>query len=292
VQIYVGEISSVKNRAKLLNFLLIFFYFGIIFAYTCGNLFNFKTFNIIYGSIPIIFAFGFQFLPESPVHLQNKRKYEEAERVSKILGLPGVAANPETVALRKIAPKNVQKTLLELLKIKATRKATIIMNLQFFFFQMSGTNAVNFYAQTIFTEAGLKSNAGVGSIINVLVLTISAFVAVLYTRKFGRKMMLFTFNSLISISLVGIGTYFNLKSQNYDVENFGWLLVVFMCVNSISFCLGMCSVSLKIKKNCSSYSVTCLSYSGNILSPGRTVHNRSEKDYSATGTSRQSRHRF
>lgn len=247
VQIYVGEISSTENRASFLNIIHIFVHLGIIFIYTLGHLVSHQTMNIIYGTIPLIYAIAFQAVIESPPYLRSKGKHEKAQQSQQLL-MPKNQRNLE-VEMMKLNTKpsyQVEKTksLKELLKIKSTRKAMVVMCVQFFFFQMSGTNAINFYAQTIFMEAGVRNlHPGISSIIYVSFLTLNSLSASIFARRFNRRVMLISFNALSAICLTIIGSYFFLKSHGHDLEGHGWIPLSALCINSIAFCHGTASVT-------------------------------------------------
>lgn len=246
VQIYVGEISSTENRASFLNIIHIFVHLGIIFIYTLGHFVSHRTMNIIYGSIPLFYAIAFQAVIESPPFLESKGRHKKAQHSQQLL-IPKNQRNPEVqiIELGK-KPNHVveQKSLKELLKIKSTRKAMIVMSVQFFFFQMSGTNAINFYAQTIFMEAGMRSiHPGISSIIYVSFLTLNSLSASIFARRFDRRVMICSFNALSAICMTVIGTYFFLKSHGHHLEGHGWIPLTALCVNSIAFCHGTASVT-------------------------------------------------
>lgn len=245
VQMYVGEISSTKYRGSLLSFIHIFAFSGMTFVYILGQLVSLTKLNIICASIPLFFAIGFQLTPESVPYLISKRKYDKAERSLILLNKGDSEWHTNQIAemRKKEENENAQKkSFSEILSDRATRKALFIMLLQFFFFQLYGINAVNFYSKTIFIEAGVNLNPGSSSIIYISFLTLSACVASFYAKKYGRRLMLCTFNIFGVISLFGIGFYFWTKERGYSTENLKWLPLASLCLFSISFTFGIGSV--------------------------------------------------
>jgi Sugar (and other) transporter len=243
VQIYIGEIASKENRAKLLNYIHIFIYLGILFSFTIGNVCSLTTMNICLTIIPMFYGIVFQFLPESPPFLISKKRFEKAHENLNFFNETKVVFVHETMELMNKTGAKVEakKSLCELLKVKSIRKATIIMNLQFLFFQMSGGTTINFYLQTIFAEAGIGINPGYASIVNILIALVPAFLSVIYARKFGRKILIYTCNTVISISLFLIGTYFILKNTQCPMDSFKWIPLVAMFSFSVAFIYGMAS---------------------------------------------------
>lgn len=239
VQIFVGESSSINNRGCFLNFIHIFIHSGAILVYTIGYFLSHLTLNIILASIPILYAIGFQFLVESPPFLIKNGKLKEAEHSLYRLRDCKKTFEDELIELRLKSLQNFpKKSFKELFKIKSTRKATIIMCTQFFFFQMSGFNAIKFYAQSIFMNVGNGDiHPGVASIIYATVLASSACFASIFANKIDRRIMLCTFNFICAISLSFIGAYFN--KQNWS----SFIPLLAVCVYSCSFSLGTASVT-------------------------------------------------
>lgn len=245
VQIYVGEISSTSNRGSLLNFIHIFIHLGAIFVYTLGYLISHNSLNIILSLIPMLYALGFQLMVESPPFLMRNEKFKEAEAALYCLRDNKKLFENELILLRNNSCDTVSnKTFNELLRIKSTRRAMIIMCTQFFFFQMSGFNAIKFYAQTIFEEAGMSNlHPGVAAIIYASVLTLSACLATIIARHFDRRVMLCFFNFFCACSLIVIGGYFHMQKKALDISGFKWIPLFAVCVYSIAFSLGTASVT-------------------------------------------------
>lgn len=223
---------------------------GIIFVYTLGYFVSHRTLNIIYGSIPLFYAVAFQAVIESPPYLASKGKYDQAEQSLYLIRESRRKFESEIVELRKDenqekSEKEVKpKTFKELLEIKAVRRGMIVMCTQFFFFQMSGTNAVNFYAQSILMDAGMTQiHPGVASIIHVSVLTICSLSGSILARHFDRRKMLCTFATLNGLCLAVIGTFYNVKDWGYNVQGYGFVPLLALCFNSIAFSHGTALVT-------------------------------------------------
>lgn len=65
-----------------------------------------------------------------------------------------------------------------------------------------------------------------------------AGVAALIVDRAGRKPLLIFSSSFMSISLVALGLYFNLKDSGKDVSNLGWLPLVSLTLFMIAFSVG------------------------------------------------------
>lgn len=205
-----------------------------------------QTLNIIYGSIPIFYAIAFQIMVESPPYLVAKGKFDKAENSLFTLRENKRIFENELIEMRKGENVEIEKkkSFKDLLQIKSIRRGMIVMCIQFFFFQMSGTNAINFYAQSIFMEAGMKElHPGVASIIYVSVLTICSLSTSILARHFDRRVMICTFATLNAICLFIIGSYYNFKDWGYNVDGYKWVPLVALCANAIAFCHGTALVT-------------------------------------------------
>jgi MFS family permease len=134
-------------------------------------------------------------------------------------------------------------SILEHLKVKATRKAFLIILTQFFFFQFTGINAVLFYTTTIFIEAGINIEPGIASIMVVSSQIIGTSFSAVLVDRFGRKILMGISTILMAFSHIAIGTYFWLKSSGSSVDHLTWLPIVSLSVFEIAFGCGIGPVS-------------------------------------------------
>lgn len=213
--------------------------------YTLGHFVSHRTLNIIYGSIPLFYGIAFQVMIESPPYLASKGKYDKAEHSLYSIRENKKLFETELLEIKKNEKVEVvKKSVKDLLGIKSTRKGMIIMCIQFFFFQMSGTNAVNFYAQSIFAEAGMKNiHPGIASIVYVSFLTTFSMSASIAARHFNRRVMICTFASLNGFCLFVIGSYYNIKDHGYDISDYRWVPLAALCVNAFAFTHGTAMVT-------------------------------------------------
>lgn len=247
VPVYVGEISSNKNRGLMLGFLNILLNFGIFFIYILGYFTSLKTVNIICGSIPLFYSVAFYAIPESPIHLLGQGEYDKSVRT--LVHLRGNCYDSkEILSMRQGLRQAEEKSFSELIRIKSVRKALIIIMFQFFCFQLSGGNAVVFYSLQIYIDAQVQIEPISAALFNSLLQFVGALVATFYIRKHGRKTMMVTFNALLMLSLVALGFYFLLKENGSPlVENLKWLPLLALCIYLVAFGLGMAPVSYGIQ---------------------------------------------
>ncbi|KAM0277010.1 hypothetical protein ACHAQH_006194 [Verticillium albo-atrum] len=176
--LYVAENAPRAIRGGLTGIYQLFIVFGIFLAYWV----NYGCIQHISGTARFMLPLCFQGLPpilliiamyfcnESPRHLAKQDKWEEALAVlSKIRALPAdhpyvanefngirTAIEEENAVLDGASWLSLQK---EMLFVPANRKRLFISVALMFFQQMTGTNAINYYAPLIFSSLGVKGES-------------------------------------------------------------------------------------------------------------------------------------
>ncbi|XP_011693005.1 PREDICTED: facilitated trehalose transporter Tret1-like [Wasmannia auropunctata] len=241
VPTYISEIAETSTRGSLGAMFQLFITVGILLAFVLGAVMNYTAFAIVCGLIVVGFIFCFVWMPESPVWLVNQgRKPEAAVAMSVLRGdsydpseeLAEAQREAEQAALRK-------STILDLIRSPVSRRALLASLGGMFFQQLSGINAVIFYTVTIFQASGSSMSPEVASIIVAIVQMITTGVAALIVDRAGRKPLLIFSSSVMLVSLVALGSYFNIKTSGSDVSNLGWLPLTSLTLFMISFSIGM-----------------------------------------------------
>ena len=240
---FIGEFASKEIRGILLTIHQVSLTFGVVFVYILGSLTNLFVIKLICGSITIIYVICFTFLPETPIFLIKNRNPEKAEKSIKFLRGENYNVKEETLYLQQLheeeltAPKN--SFLIEIRK-RETYRAFVLVILLFFFFQMSGINAINFYTTTIFIEAGVKIDPSLATVIMVIVQALATLTSVGFVDRFGRVFLLKISFILMTVGLLGVGTFFyteTIKDMNFDYIK--WLPLPSLCLVCLGFSAGL-----------------------------------------------------
>lgn len=213
---------------------------GVLFVYTLAPLVDLLTLNMICGSLLIAYTIGFMFLPESPVYLVRKNQFNKAEKSIKLLRGKKYDAQSEVlecIELMNQDAKALESSIAEEFKKPETMKAFIIIICVFFFFQMSGINAVIFYTTSIFIEAGIDINPSTATIITGFVQVISTLSTAAFVDRFGRVFLLKLSFSLMILGLLSFATFFYAKS--WTDFNLDWMPLPSLCIFVIGFSSGM-----------------------------------------------------
>ena len=233
--IYIAEISTAENRGKLVSLQQLNIVFGFFAAFLSNYFFNkyntqestFLTDENVWRwmlgveFIPAILYFILLFfVPKSPRWLYLKGKFEEAKIVlNKIHG--SEIGNLEIAAIEKNILKDKNNSELKIKDLlKPSLRFILVVGLVVGVLQqISGINAVYFYATSIFKQTGIGTDAAFSS--GVLLSTISViftFVAIYLIDRMGRRPLLLIGTAGIAISLLLCAYGFNQATYQLSKE--------------------------------------------------------------------------
>ncbi|HVV56040.1 MAG TPA: sugar porter family MFS transporter, partial [Mucilaginibacter sp.] len=208
--IYISEISPAKVRGRL----VILFQFNIVLGilisylsnYIIGLLFH-DSWRLMLGimGIPsLLFLVLLRFVPESPRWLiLHRSQNEEAAKTLQIINPAGYQQEMETI----INARNEEKKDVhgESLFNPRYRFPAMLAILIAFFNQVSGINAIIYYAPRIFSMAGLAKNDSLFSSVCLgAVNLVFTMVAIFFIDKIGRRKLMYigSFGLILTLGLV------------------------------------------------------------------------------------------
>ena len=240
--IYIAEIATAKNRGKLVTLQQLNIVFGFFAAFLSNYFFN--KYNTIDNSFlndstvwrwmlgveffPAIIYFIFLFfIPKSPRWLFMIGKHKHAKEI--LINLHGEKLGlEEMLSIEKASNLDQNKSKLNVKDLfnKSLRFVLIVGLVIGVLQQITGINAVYFYATSIFKQTGIGTDASFSS--GVLLSTISViftFVAIYLIDRMGRRPLLLIGTAGISLSLLLCSYGFNqatyqLKQANIDAFEF------------------------------------------------------------------------
>lgn len=208
--IYISEIAPAKHRGKLVISFQLNVVLGILIAYI-SNYFiqgmenDWRIMLGVVGIPSLLFSILILFTPETPTFLLLKRN--DLEGAKKVLALAD--PNPEET-IQRITEN--QKTQIQGERLFSKKFITpLILSFLFSFFnQMSGINAIIYYAPRIYEltglgkESALLSTAGIG-LANLLFTMVGWY----FIDRVGRRKLMYigSFGYIISLGLITLSFY-------------------------------------------------------------------------------------
>ncbi|AXP81128.1 D-xylose-proton symporter [Mariniflexile rhizosphaerae] len=211
---YISEIAPAKDRGKLVGLYQFNIVFGILIAFLSNYLLNDIGENAWRWMVGVeafpaaaytVFALT---IPKSPRWLLTKFRNSEAKGVLQIIN-PN--EDPEKLML-EIKDEMDNMVPNENIFLKKYRFPLILAFLMAFFNQLSGINALLYYAPRILTEAGLAESSALLSSIGVGVTNmLFTLLGIFLIDRLGRKQLMYicSFGYIISLSLVSAAFFFN-----------------------------------------------------------------------------------
>ena len=233
--IYIAEISTAENRGKLVSLQQLNIVFGFFAAFLSNYFFNkYNTIDSAFLTdenvwrwmlgvelIPAIIYFVFLFfVPKSPRWLYLNNDFAEAKKV--LIKIHGVdRGSAEIAAIEKNIHSDENKSKLKIKDLlKPSLRFILVIGLVVGVLQqITGINAVYFYATSIFKQTGIGTDAAFSS--GVLLSTISViftFVAIYLIDRMGRRPLLLIGTAGIAVSLLVCAYGFNEATYQLSKE--------------------------------------------------------------------------
>jgi sugar porter (SP) family MFS transporter len=229
---YISEISPAHNRGRLVAL----FQFNVVSGILIAFVSNYLLFGIgeeawrwMLGvqAFPAFLFFTLVFLvPESPRWLVKNNQIGEAKKVFDEIG----EADPNTAV----------KTILESLHYEEGMRKESVFNGRYnkpilyvvvlaMFNQLSGINAIMYYAPRIFEMTGLAKDTALLQAVSIGVTNmIFTLLAISVIDKFGRK-------TLLIVGSFGMVLFLGLVARAFYLQDFGGYDVMFYLVGFIAF---------------------------------------------------------
>ncbi|OPC40681.1 MFS transporter [Elizabethkingia miricola] len=225
---YISEMAPASVRGRLISVFQLGIVTGILViyfvnAYIAGihnEAWNISTgWRWMFGSgvIPsVIFILLLLTVPESPRWLASQKKHSEAMTIlSQING--NTAAQQELDSINE-SLKDEAPFSLASLKGSKLKKALITGILLAVFSQFTGINAIMYYAPEIFKSTGTGRDSAFIQTIMVGVINVAfTLIAIKYVDSWGRKKLLLSGISGMTVCLFIVGLAFYTQQQGYLV---------------------------------------------------------------------------
>ena len=224
--IYIAEIAPPKLRGSLVSFNQLNIVIGISAAYFSNYfLVNYgdESWRWMLGveAIPAVIYFLLLFtVPRSPRWLILKlNKVKLARKILNKIGGEEYAELTVSEIKRGLEKQETKGKLSDLFKNKYATIMIIALGIAFFQ-QITGVNAIFYYAPTIFEQAGGSTDSSfLQAIVVGLTNLVFTLVAIWLIDKLGRKPLLLIGTTFMTIALSMATLAFNSATYNFDSES-------------------------------------------------------------------------
>ena len=232
---YIAEISTAENRGKLVAIQQLNIVLGFFTAFLSNYFFNkYNTSGVSFLTdenvwrwmlgvelIPAVFYFIFLFfVPKSPRWLYLREKFEEAKSIlHQIHGKE--KGSIEIISIEKNIHADKNKSALKIKDLlKPSLRFILIVGLIVGILQqITGINAVYFYATSIFKQTGIGTDAAFSSGILLSTITVVfTLVAMYLIDRMGRRPLLLIGTAGIAVSLLVCAYGFNQATYELSKE--------------------------------------------------------------------------
>ena len=248
--LYAAETAPARFRGRMVSLYQLAITIGIFVAYFADYLLiNGDRWRVMLGvsAIPgVLLVVAVVPLPDSP-RWYVKAGRHDAARATLVKVEPGVNIDREMADIEETNRKESAGSWPEVFAARWRRPLVIGVSLAVLQ-QLTGINAVIYYADKIFAAAGFSSPAGqsLATLFAIgLVNVVATFIAVAYVDRFGRKPLLLIGSVGMGVSLVVVGAMFEVLGSSSHPAGSGTsasgvvtLIALVVFIASFAFSLG------------------------------------------------------
>ena len=244
---YIGEVSTPALRGLFGTFTMVSVSVGVLLVYFLGAIpgFSYEYIALVAVAITAVFVLLLAppWIPMTPRYLLMKGRWEEALKELKWLRGPQVSVAEELKETERVIVSVKRLSLRELRTELTKRKSIVAFVLTFFAVaaqQLSGIDALIFFAGNMFGDVGFANPQLVASISIAIVSTVTVLVSLVLIDLLGRKILLIGSGMTMALSCFGLGTLFYLAQSSCSVCKV--LLILSAMLFSVGFNIGWGSI--------------------------------------------------
>jgi sugar porter (SP) family MFS transporter len=231
--IYISEVSPAEKRGRLVGLFQFNVVLGILVSYLSNYLISQlgdTSWRLMLGvqALPSLIFLGLiYFIPESPRWLILKRgDNETAYAILKIIDR--VNADQELIAIKNSVTLNADRNESDLFSKRY--KTPVILAIVFAFFnQVSGINAIIYYAPRIFEMAGLGAHSSLLSTVGIGAINfIFTLLGINIIDKVGRRILMLIGSGGLIVSLLLVSyTFYAAKFSGFAIPVYVMIFIAF-----------------------------------------------------------------
>ncbi|XP_054629529.1 solute carrier family 2, facilitated glucose transporter member 8 [Dunckerocampus dactyliophorus] len=235
VPLYIAEMAHERVRGTLGSCVQLMVVMGIMGVYLAGLFVGWRWLAVCSSVPPTLLMVCMCFMPETPRFLLSRGKRREAEEALRFLRGPDAPVEWECARIEDACDEQGSSFQASDLKDPGVYKPLAIGIMLMAFQQMTGINAIMFYAENIFEQAHFKES-DLASVIVGLIQVVFTGVAALVMDRAGRKVLLVISGVAMAISTAAFGVYFYLMYRLH--ADLSWLALASISVFITGFAVG------------------------------------------------------
>ncbi|MGW0605379.1 sugar porter family MFS transporter [Streptomyces sp. NPDC002640] len=212
VPVYLAEVAPAAVRGRLMVLFQLMVAIGQLVSYLCGWLLaDLGGWRVMFALAVVpaaILAAGMLRLPESPRWLVEHGRAEEARAVLRRLRPAGTDVDAEVAGIEEVsasAPRADRRALLR----PWLRPALVVALGVAAFSQLTGINAVVYYAPTILSDAGFGDDVALVTGVGIgVMLVVAGVTGAFAVDAIGRRRTMLLFVPLSGLAMAVLGTAF------------------------------------------------------------------------------------
>lgn len=237
VPLYISETAHERVRGLLGSCVQLMVVLGIMGVYLAGLVLDWRWLAVCSSIPPTLMLLSMCWMPETPRFLLSRGRRREAEEALRFLRGPEAAVEWESARIEEAAQEQGGSFQLSDLRDPGVFKPLLLGVFLMVFQQMTGINAIMFYAESIFKQANVQ-NGDLGSVLVGVVQVLFTAVAAVIMDRAGRKLLLMISGVCMALSTAAFGVYFYLLEQPQPQTQLAWLALLSMGVFITGFALG------------------------------------------------------
>uniref|UniRef100_A0A2H8TNF3 Facilitated trehalose transporter Tret1 n=1 Tax=Melanaphis sacchari TaxID=742174 RepID=A0A2H8TNF3_9HEMI len=245
VPLYAREVSSDLLRGRTGVFLDFMLCAGILYAYVARTVLEgMRQFCVACTLVPVVFVLLFSCMPDSPIHLYNVGKYDQA--ASALRWFRGRRFDVKNEFDKIETSKYHDDELFERNGKMSAKNKKFLAKVAIISFglvivqRMSGAGGVIQYSVTLFKRSGSTIEPNLACIIVGTFQLVASGVSFLLVDKIGRRTLLLISSAIIIACLVFLIFYFSFI-ENETLADSPWRmsLLFVLCIFISAFRLGL-----------------------------------------------------
>lgn len=239
VPIFVCEMSEPRIRGALSSYFEILLCLGILIVYVLGTIMPVFWLNVACLAFSVLHIAGFMWFPDTPRWYLLRGREVDARGSLLFYRGPAFDVDAELALLKEgVAESAATPTGWRAFGTRAAKKALAITMVLMVLQQITGVNAITFYASKLFKDTG-SFDAYTASIVVAAVEVVAAFVGMYFVDRLGRRPLLLFSGSVMAVCTGLLGGYFYFKEfLGQDVSSVSWLAIVLVSVYMFTFSIG------------------------------------------------------